>query len=268
MLPPKSPELNPVENLWHYLRSHYWSNRLYTTWEDLKQPPPTPGAVCLVPELVKSICADTAVRRIKDNPYRLVPYAPDARGTRSPPLHEPRSPTVGEALMSELNPQPATAPSPASEFAPTTPPVLHNSTEFDTFFDPPTAPNVPPPTPSSPHPPTSVSLPPPAHRHFPPHLRRDDLLRRRHPRRPPHHPPQLEARPRLRRRTGPPPPRTHPRRRRPPPRPHAPIHPPRPPKPARQGRGAPPPQRLPPPDHPPPLPHRPHHPRPRPHAHR
>jgi transposase len=24
-LPPKSPELNPVENLWHYLRSHYWS---------------------------------------------------------------------------------------------------------------------------------------------------------------------------------------------------------------------------------------------------
>ena len=23
-LPPYSPELNPVENLWHYLRSHYW----------------------------------------------------------------------------------------------------------------------------------------------------------------------------------------------------------------------------------------------------
>lgn len=28
-LPPYSPELNPVENLWHYLRSHYWSNRAY-----------------------------------------------------------------------------------------------------------------------------------------------------------------------------------------------------------------------------------------------
>ena len=27
-LPPRSPELNPVENLWHYLRSHYGSNRL------------------------------------------------------------------------------------------------------------------------------------------------------------------------------------------------------------------------------------------------
>ena len=35
-LPPKSPELNPTENLWHYLRSHYWSNRFYATWDDLK----------------------------------------------------------------------------------------------------------------------------------------------------------------------------------------------------------------------------------------
>lgn len=28
-LPPYSPELNPVENLWHDLRSHHWSNREY-----------------------------------------------------------------------------------------------------------------------------------------------------------------------------------------------------------------------------------------------
>ena len=26
-LPPYAPELNPVENLWHYLRAHHWSNR-------------------------------------------------------------------------------------------------------------------------------------------------------------------------------------------------------------------------------------------------
>jgi DDE superfamily endonuclease/Winged helix-turn helix len=26
-LPRYSPELNPVENVWHYLRSHHWSNR-------------------------------------------------------------------------------------------------------------------------------------------------------------------------------------------------------------------------------------------------
>ncbi len=29
LLPPYSPELNPVENLWHSLRAHHWSNRAY-----------------------------------------------------------------------------------------------------------------------------------------------------------------------------------------------------------------------------------------------
>src|SRR3954465_3335246 len=36
-LPPYSPELNPVENLWHYLRSHHWSNREYEGYEGLKE---------------------------------------------------------------------------------------------------------------------------------------------------------------------------------------------------------------------------------------
>jgi len=31
-LPPYSPELNPIENLWHYLKSHYWSNRTYANY--------------------------------------------------------------------------------------------------------------------------------------------------------------------------------------------------------------------------------------------
>lgn len=62
-LPPKSPELNPAENLWHYLRSHHWSNRMYETWEDLKQAAVDAWRrVCLVPGLIQSICADTAVR--------------------------------------------------------------------------------------------------------------------------------------------------------------------------------------------------------------
>ena len=30
-LPPYSPELNPIENLWHYLRSHYWTGRTART---------------------------------------------------------------------------------------------------------------------------------------------------------------------------------------------------------------------------------------------
>lgn len=35
-LPAYSPELNPVENLWHYLKSHYWSNRAYVDYEALE----------------------------------------------------------------------------------------------------------------------------------------------------------------------------------------------------------------------------------------
>ena len=61
-LPPKSPQLNPVENLWHYLRSHYWSNRLYRTWDDLRAAATDAWRrVCLQPSLLQSVCADTAL---------------------------------------------------------------------------------------------------------------------------------------------------------------------------------------------------------------
>jgi hypothetical protein len=57
-LPPYSPELNPIENLWHYLRSHYWSNRSYEDWEALK----VAAAAGLVTvgtdaERIKTVCA-------------------------------------------------------------------------------------------------------------------------------------------------------------------------------------------------------------------
>jgi len=32
-LPPYSPELNPTENIWQYLRQTYLSNRVFETWE-------------------------------------------------------------------------------------------------------------------------------------------------------------------------------------------------------------------------------------------
>jgi transposase len=35
-LPPYSPELNPIENLWHYLKSHFWSNRAYADYQELE----------------------------------------------------------------------------------------------------------------------------------------------------------------------------------------------------------------------------------------
>ena len=57
-LVPYSPELNPVENLWHYLRSHYWSLRVYADIEALEEAAESAWrAVCLVPEMVQSICA-------------------------------------------------------------------------------------------------------------------------------------------------------------------------------------------------------------------
>lgn len=34
-LPPYSPELNPVENIWQFLRQNYLSNRVFDSYEDI-----------------------------------------------------------------------------------------------------------------------------------------------------------------------------------------------------------------------------------------
>ncbi len=63
-LPPYSPELNPVENLWHYLRNHYWSNRAYVGYDDLRF-----AAIeawqkaALKPEIIKSVCRAKYIER-------------------------------------------------------------------------------------------------------------------------------------------------------------------------------------------------------------
>jgi len=57
-LPAYSPELNPIENLWHYLKSHFWSNRAYDDYNALEQ-----AAVdawhkaALDADLMKTVCA-------------------------------------------------------------------------------------------------------------------------------------------------------------------------------------------------------------------
>jgi transposase len=57
-LVPYSPELNPVENLWHYLRSHYWSLRIYRDYDALEEAAMAAWrAVCMEPGAVRSICA-------------------------------------------------------------------------------------------------------------------------------------------------------------------------------------------------------------------
>jgi transposase len=55
-LPPYSPELNPVERLWAYLRSHYLANRVFDDYRHLLDA----GADAwqqLTPELLRSVCA-------------------------------------------------------------------------------------------------------------------------------------------------------------------------------------------------------------------
>lgn len=56
LLPPYSPELNPIERLWAYLRSHYLANRTYDDYQHLLDA----GADAwqqLTPELLRTVCA-------------------------------------------------------------------------------------------------------------------------------------------------------------------------------------------------------------------
>ena len=37
-LPPRSPELNPVENVWQFLRDNWLSNRVFRGYDDIVAP--------------------------------------------------------------------------------------------------------------------------------------------------------------------------------------------------------------------------------------
>jgi transposase len=63
-LPPYSPELNPAENLWHYFKSHYWSNRFYEDYQALEERAVESWRlVAMDPELMKTVCAAPYVER-------------------------------------------------------------------------------------------------------------------------------------------------------------------------------------------------------------
>jgi transposase len=34
-LPPRSPELNPVENIWQFMRDNWLSNRIFKSWDEI-----------------------------------------------------------------------------------------------------------------------------------------------------------------------------------------------------------------------------------------
>lgn len=55
LLPPKSPEINPVERLWHYMRRHHLSNRAYDDYDHIRRA--TTDAYCaLTLEELMSVC--------------------------------------------------------------------------------------------------------------------------------------------------------------------------------------------------------------------
>lgn len=67
-LPPYSPELNPMENLWHYLKSHHWSNRAYADYNDLEEAAVDAWqAAVLKPELMKTVCSAPYMKRADSN---------------------------------------------------------------------------------------------------------------------------------------------------------------------------------------------------------
>lgn len=62
-LPPYSPELNPIENLWHYLKSHFWSNRAYEDRDELEAAAMEAWRVAVLDEeLMKTVCAATYIK--------------------------------------------------------------------------------------------------------------------------------------------------------------------------------------------------------------
>jgi transposase len=54
-LPPYSPELDPIERVWAYLRSHDWSNRVYEDYDALFTATGDAWNT-LIPDRLKSIC--------------------------------------------------------------------------------------------------------------------------------------------------------------------------------------------------------------------
>jgi transposase len=65
-LPPYSPELNPIERLWAYLRSHSLANRAYRDYEHLLEAGST-AYRALTPEVIRGVCAcDYITREFKE----------------------------------------------------------------------------------------------------------------------------------------------------------------------------------------------------------
>jgi transposase len=63
-LPPRSPELNPMENLWHWITSHHWSNRVHGDYDAmLESAAEAVLATIQDKERVRTVCNAPYLRR-------------------------------------------------------------------------------------------------------------------------------------------------------------------------------------------------------------
>ena len=73
-LPPYSPELNPVERIWHYLRSHWLANSVFHTLADIMDACEMAcNRFATNTGLVRSLCAVAwapASSVVSGNPYK------------------------------------------------------------------------------------------------------------------------------------------------------------------------------------------------------
>jgi transposase len=57
-LPPYSPELNPVENIWQFLRQNYLANRVYETYDAIVDACCEAwNALAAAPDIIRSIAS-------------------------------------------------------------------------------------------------------------------------------------------------------------------------------------------------------------------
>jgi transposase len=62
-LPPYSPELNPIERLWCWLKEHHLSNRVYADYDALLDAG-SKAWNCLTPQRIQSVCRTAWLERM------------------------------------------------------------------------------------------------------------------------------------------------------------------------------------------------------------
>ena len=75
-LPPRSPELNPVENVWQFMRDNWLSNRIFKSYED-----------------IVALCCQ-AWNNLIDQPWKIMSLLRRHRRAVLPSLEQPHRPTM------------------------------------------------------------------------------------------------------------------------------------------------------------------------------